>query len=133
MLEELLAHLHNWFVDEKYFDEFTIADGVFASPILSSGQYFRIIGSLFNDGVYMYPASGLTDEVFTGAIWSMKIPQEVISISTEIDAWQTAHPASEYTSESFGGYTYAKATTPTGLPASWQQVFHQRLNRWRKI
>lgn len=137
MLEEILAHLKNWFLVPNgiHTDTYQIQDGSITLPFLVSGQYFRIVGSVFNDGLYRYPADDLTDEVFDGAIWALAIPKAVLSLAEEITAWQEKNgDASPYTSESFGGYSYSKATnTQTGQAATWQDVFRGRLNTWRKL
>jgi len=107
---------------------------------LQDGQYFRIVGSVFNDGVYQYPATGLTDETFDGAIWAMAIPSEVIALASDIEAWKEKYqsidsPAmSPYNSESFGGYSYSKSSGGSDdLSGTWQGAFADRLNHWRKI
>ena len=40
---------------------------------------------------------------------------------------------SPYTSESFGDYSYTKATGESGAPLTWRDVFASRLNAWRKL
>ena len=40
---------------------------------------------------------------------------------------------SPYQSESFGGYSYTKASASNGDQVDWKTVFRSRLNRWRKI
>lgn len=138
MLTEICAELRNWFVvpNGVHIGTYTISGGSIAPlDFLQEGQYFRIIGSVFNDGVHQYPASDLTDETFHGAVWAMAVPPAVINIATEIeeynksDAWK----ASPYTSESFGGYSYTKATDANGAPISWKKAFSSRLNQWRKL
>ena len=108
MLEEILEYLNNWFTVEEIFGRFEIKGGSIELPFLANGQYFRLIGSVFNDGVYQYQPGGmnLTDETFTGAVWALAIPRAVLKIANEIDAWQQkngAAAASPYQSESFGG------------------------------
>ena len=71
MLTELLAEIRNYFEvpNGRHFGTFTISGGSIAPlDFLQEGQYFRIVGSVFNDGVYQYPAASLTDEVFEGAV-----------------------------------------------------------------
>ncbi len=135
MLNELCKEINNWFVQKIYFDEYTIEDGTIVVPELLKGQYFRIVGSVLNDGVYEYPTQGLKDETFDGAVWAMAIPQEVIALSAEIDEWQKKYASagssamSPYQSESFGGYSYTKGSTEV----KWQGVFKSRLDQWRKV
>ena len=142
MLTELCQELRNWFDLERYFGEFTIEGGQITVPdgSLQDGQYFRIIGSVFNDGVHVY-GEELIDEVFKGAIWAMAVPPSVIALSKEIDDWNAKYAdavSSPYQSESFGGYSYSKRSGGSGSGNSadginWQNNFASRLNKWRKI
>ena len=142
-LTELCQELRNWFERDKYFDTFTIENGAIIVPdgSLQNGQFFRVIGSVFNDGVHEYGVDELTDEVFRGAIWAMAVPPAVIDLSERISEWETKYGdsvSSPYSSESFGGYSYTKASTGQGNAGSgsnptWQSTFASELNRWRKI
>ena len=135
MLEQILSHLNNWFLvpNGVFQDRYTVVDGTIELPFLRPGQYFRIIGSVFNDGLHQYPADGLTDETFDGAVWALAIPRAVQDLSGEIKAWAEKNQPSAYTSESFGGYSYSKATGANGAPLQWQDVFRSQLNPYRKI
>ena len=142
-LTELCQELRNWFEREKYFDTFTIENGEISVPdgSLQDGQFFRVIGSVFNDGVHKYGEDDLTDEVFTGAVWAMAVPPAVIDLSERISEWITTYGesvSSPYSSESFGGYSYTKASAGQGNTNSssnptWLTTFADELNRWRKI
>ena len=136
MLTEILAYLRNYFVAETHEDTFEIVGGVLPLGFLQKGQYFRIIGSVYNDGVYCYTEDlTLTDETFTGKIEALAIPPDLIKLADEITAYMQSDEAkpTALTSESFGGYSYSKATDSSGAAASWQTVFAVRLRRWRKI
>ena len=134
MLETVLMYLNNWFVVGRYDDTYTIEDGRLTLPFLVNGQYFRILGSLFNDGLHVYPAADLTDEEFDGVVIAMAVPRALIALSDEIKAWVDKNgQESPYTSESFGGYSYSKATNAQGMAVGWRDVFRSRLNPWRKI
>ena len=139
MLEQVLMHLKNWFLVPGGIHEgiYTIEDGGIALPFLANGQYFRICGSVFNDGLHQYPASDLKAETFDGAVWALAVPQAVIDLATEIEAWQTKNgdaSVSPYQSESFGGYSYSKATdSASGGAVTWQSAFRSRLSAWRKL
>lgn len=137
---DLCAELRNWFDIGRRFDTFTISGGnIDLSGFVQSGQYFRIIGSVFNDGVYQYPASGLTAETFDGAVWAMAVPKDVLALLTDITNWEAKYGdivTSPYISESFGGYSYSKSTANSGNAdkvTSWQSTFANRLNKWRKL
>ena len=138
MLTEICAEIRNYFEvpNGRHFGTFTISGGSIAPlDFLQEGQYFRIVGSVFNDGVYQYPAASLTDEVFEGAVWAMALPQSIIALAAEIEAYNDsdAGKASPFTSESFGGYSYTKATDANGAPIGWQKAFASRLAKWRKL
>ena len=138
MLTEICAEIRNYFEvpNGRHFGTFTISGGSIAPlDFLQEGQYFRIVGSVFNDGVYQYPATSLTDEVFEGAVWAMAVPPTLIALAAEIKAYNDsdAGKSSPYTSESFGGYSYTKATDANGVPIGWQKAFASRLNKWRKL
>ena len=60
MLETVMREVNNFFPVDKVFDTFTVQDGSITLPFLQMGQYFRVVGSIFNDGVYQYPTKGLT-------------------------------------------------------------------------
>lgn len=156
VLTEICQHLHNWFDRKpngerhnKYSGAFTVFNGEITelSGELASGQYYRIMGSLFNDGVHKYgdEADTLTDEAFEGVIWAMGVPPVVVSLADEISAWKAKYEAldseamSPFTSESFGGYSYSKSAGGSGTSGNggsstgWQSVFANRLAPWRKI
>ena len=139
MLEQVLMHLKNWFLVPGGIHEgtYTIEDGGITLPFLANGQYFRICGSVFNDGLHQYPASDLKAGTFDGAVWALAVPQAVIELAAEIEEWQKKNgdaSVSPYQSESFGGYQYSKATdSASGGAVTWQSAFRSRLNAWRKL
>jgi len=138
MLEQILGHLHNWFQTGIYPGEYAIQNGGITLPFLRDGQYFRIVGSVFNDGLHRCgpEMECLRDETFDGAVWALAVPQAVMDLAGEIAAWQEkygAAAASPYTSESFGGYSYAKAGGAGDSAGGWQAAFRSRLDPWRKL
>lgn len=138
MLEEVLRYLwgtmvYKWPVKELYGGEFKIENGSIELPFLLNGQYFRIVGSVLNNGVYQYPANNLKDEVFRGAIWTLALDPALLAIVSEIEEWEKENKKaveSPYQSESFGGYSY---TLKAEQNVSWKTAFASRLNQWRKI
>lgn len=145
MLEQVLNEIHNWFrvrdcVSGIHPGEYTIEDGGITLPFLQDSQYFRIMGSVFNDGLHQYgpDMEALTDEAFTGTIWALAIPKAVVELAGEIAVWQEKFgeaASSPYTSESFGGYTYTKSggANENGGSGGWEAAFRTRLNPYRKI
>ena len=139
MLEQVLMNIRRWFPVEGgiYSGTFTIKDGGITLPFLADGQYFRICGSVFNDGLHQYNVLDLVDETFNGTIWALAIPKAVIELADEIGKWKEKNgeaASSPFSSESFGGYSYSKATdAETGGAVTWQSAFKQQLSAWRKI
>ncbi|MCD8201631.1 MAG: hypothetical protein LUD47_06170 [Clostridia bacterium] len=137
MIEEVLNYLHNYFCIDVYSDLYTVQDGKIELPFLTENQYFRIVGSIFNDGVYQYTDElELKDETFDGSIWALAVPPALVTIIDEISAWQAKYgeiTASPYTSESFGGYSYTKsANASTESAMNWKTIFGDRLDPYRK-
>lgn len=140
ILTELCQELKNWFCNESDIHEgtFTVENGKLSLPFLLDGQYFRIMGSVFNDGVHKNDEMlDLKDETFVGSVWTMRIPQSVIDLANEIDEWVQKNGeaiASPYQSESWGGYSYSlKSGAGDTGSLSWKSVFGSSLNRWRKL
>ena len=143
ILTEVCNYLNNYFWRDKRNVKLTISGHTFSADYLQNGQYFRIIGSVFNDGVHKYPATDLIDETFEGAIWSMAVPQTVIDLASEIDQWQqkygnvNSEAMSPFNSESFGPYSYSKGTSSGSSasenPNSWQAAFGSRLAPYRRL
>ena len=137
MLTEICAELRNYFVKDIHNGTFEIVGGkITPLDFIQENQYFRIVGSVFNDGVYKYTDKlELTDEKFIGSVWSMAVPPSVIDLAEEIKKFNESDEAkpSVYQSESFGGYSYSKATDSNGVPLTWQKVFASRLNKYRRI
>lgn len=142
MLYELCLELNNFFEYAVYIGDVVIEDGNVQTDLLQDGQYFRIVGSVFNDGVYQYPQTELKDETYHGGLWAMAVPKEVIALAEEIEEWREKYLSvdsqamSPYTAESFGGYSYQKEVSSVSngtTQISWQGVFADRLKGWRKL
>ncbi len=144
VLTELCRELHNWFDSERHTGTFTIENGNITADFLQDGQYYRIMGSVFSDGVHQYPSSELRDETFTGAVWALAIPAPVIKLAAEIEEWREKNEMldssnmSPFVSESFGGYSYSKGSggrsgSASGGAVTWKDMFRSRLNAWRKL
>lgn len=136
ILDEICYELHNYFEIGEKTGEFTFENGGFEADFLREGQYFRVIGSVFNDGIHQYPPTELIDETFTGEIIAMAVPKDLLDIVDEIDEWKNKYEkvnSSPYMFESFGGYTYSKGSFKKGSKGgvlTWQDVFYDRIKRW---
>ena len=151
-ITEICAEVRNYFAPaNKKADRSFIHAGTYTisshsiTPLdfIAEGQYFRIVGSAMNDGVYCNTTAGraaLTNETFDGYIWEMSVPRAFLALCTDIDAWRTANESagsenmSPFSSESFGGYSYSKGGKSNGGTAcTWQAQFEKRLDAWRRL
>lgn len=141
-LNRLCNELNNFFPRQKIGGKFTVQNNTIELPFLKSGQYYRIVGSDFNDGVHQYPSSDLKDEIFTGFIWSMAVPEAVIDLASEVDNWITKYAGTDspnmspYSSESFNNYSYSKdsgASADGSANNTWQTVFSGSLKPYRRL
>jgi len=144
-LTEICAYVKNHFYRVRNKGTFTLTSGVVPLDTLLEEQYFQIIGSALNDGVYQNTAESLAnlrDETFSGVIWTMGVPPAFEKLCEEINEWQETNgtTASEnmspFNSESFGGYSYSKSSGSTdgnGSAVTWQSQFAKRLMPWRKV
>lgn len=146
MMTEVCQYLRNWFEKDKLQGTFTITNGGIAYsdgsalPIVN-GQYFRVVNSALNDGVYKYGEDTLIPEEFEGAVWVMAVPPSVAALVAEIKNWQSKYGSldseamSPFASESFGGYSYSKnhGYSSAVQDSGWQSIYGPRLSPWRKI
>ena len=143
MLSEVCAYLRNYFDNGQphTFGEIEIKNGALFTPCdLKAGQYFRIIGSTFNDGVYQFPTTALNnDEIFNGAVWGMAVPPDLIALIAEMEAWKTNNAYAlntPYQSESKADYSYSLKSSGNSADGGAMTVINQfsgRLARWRKL
>ena len=147
-LEDILYHIHNWFERSRIdANGCVIEDGELPASIsarITEGQWYRIEGSLLNDGLHQHPADDLVDETFGGAISLLAIPKPLIRLAQRVQDYidQTADATekarrSPYQSESFGGYSYSLkggngSNSASGGLSGWQSEFAGELNAWRK-
>lgn len=149
MLGLVCAEIRNFFTydSDKHIGDFAIKDGVITPSFDIRTDYIRIVGSRKNDGVYKVTdlvEHPLRDEdTFKGGIWEMSVPQAFLDLVSEIEAWQEKYGGVDSTnmtpfqSESFGGYSYSKASgggsSSGSIVPTWKSVFADRLNVYRKI
>jgi hypothetical protein len=147
LLEEVLYHIHNWFIRSQWrVSECAISEGALpeaAASAIPQGAFYRVEGSLLNDGLHRMGEDALEDETFSGRISLCVIPKALLSVVEEIEAWQEKYGEQvdgPLKSESFGGYKYTlKTAFDYGLgygaqpQGGWRLAFRDRLNPFRKM
>lgn len=148
MLGAVCAEIKNYFTyqGDKRIGDFAIEDGKITPHFDFPTDYIRIVGSHRNDGVHKLTNGETTDLVdegkFHGAVWIMSPPKDFLDLVDEIAAWEAKYGGidsplmSPFQSESFGGYSYTKASFSNGsgggLP-TWESTFASKLNQYRRI
>ncbi len=146
MLTEICAEIRNYFtwIDDRHIGDFAIIDGQITPSIDFKTDYFRIVGSKRNDGVHMVGDALMDEDTFHGAVWIMSVPADFLALANEIEEWQkvnggvNSQAMSPYQSESFGGYSYSKASGGSAAGSgqtgpTWQSMYAKRLNIYRKM
>lgn len=132
---ELCEFTHNYFdrgdnaISGTFaFEPDTMPEGV------AKGQYFRVIGSVFNDGVHKAGDADLTTETFSGVVQPMRVPPAFVALALTITEYDKSIPAGgKYSSQSFNGWSGTLATGEGGLPATGIDRYRTEINRWRKL
>lgn len=135
MLDTICRHIRNYFISETVSGSFSIVSGALkGAGLISSGSYYLIYGSKYNDGVHTSPDDTLINEDFDGDVAFMSPPAEFLKLCSEIEEYCSSNVgASAFKKESFGGYSYERFSGSDGGTPSWQSVFAAQLNPWRKI
>ena len=100
-----------------------------------------IVGSLMNDTVEKVISVAENEitlekainEVYEGAIYSLAIPPDLIELVQKIEECEEKNKPSDLASESFGGYSYSKATNKNGEAITWKDVFWNDIKAYRKM
>ena len=147
MLTEICAEINNYFSyeNDRHIGDFAIIDGLITPSIDIPTDYIRIAGSHLNDGVHKVSDADLVDEdSFHGAIWIMSVPAAFLDLVADIEAWQEKNGKADsaamgpFQSESFGGYSYSKASGGSAASGgssvpTWQSTFASRLKIYRRV
>jgi len=148
MIGEICSEIKNYFVyaNDQHVGDFVISEGQISPIIDIPTNYIRIIGSRLNDGVHKVSdlvENPLQDESWHGAIWVMSPPADFLALVEEIEAWQEKNGGADsaamspFQSESFGGYSYSKASGGSGeggasSAPTWQAQYASRLKPYRR-
>lgn len=140
-IKEICDYLRNYFLDDIYEQTFEVVNNTINLDKISiqEGQFFLIEGSVFNDGIYQYPCATLQDEVIKyGAIATLRIPSDIIQIARDSIKWEEENAKtlnSPLQSESFGGYSYTKASSQISSTGqfTWKDAFIDKLRSYKKL
>ena len=141
---EVMRYCANFF-EHGYIDaDFTVSEDGVLSPIdgIVSGQYVAVQGSTLHDGVYRIEGGRLDAgsafvpaEVFSGRIWLLHPPADFLNVCRMVEAFENASGKvnGPFQSESFGAYSYTRASGANGGLLTWQEAFSSRLRPYVKM
>lgn len=140
-ITRICAWLKNHFLYKKYEGTFTLVSGIAPLDSLLDGQYFVIVNSVLNNGVFQNTAESLAKlrpETFTGRIWSMSVPVDFEELIADSNAFeekvQELGVADKgFSSESFGGYSYSLPSSAPAYLTEWAKRLDRGFSIYRKI
>lgn len=127
----VMRFVNNYF-ERAYIDgTFTISGGVL-SPA-PSAPYVAIEGSAWHGGVYRIDQlREQPEETFAGRVWALQPPDDFVRLCEEIAQYDADNPTGALQSESFGEYSYTRASGQNGV-IGWQTAFAARLWPYRRM
>lgn len=134
-LEQVMRECNNYFERCRYAGAIRVADGKIVPDVGAPCVY--ISGSASLSGVYSLVNGRLVDvedvtEDFNGTVWYLYPPKDFVDLVAEIGEFATKSPLGGFASESFGQYSYSRATGSKGL-LTWQEAFADRLRPYRRM
>lgn len=127
----VMRHVRNYFERGFIEGEFTVSGGVLTPAPRS--PYVAIEGSVWHGGVFRVDQLRENpEETFTGRVWALHPPDDFVQLCEEIAAYDEKNPAGALQSESFGEYSYTRASGQNGV-IDWQTAFAQRLWPYRRM
>lgn len=106
---------------------------------LAAGMWIGIQGARNFDGVWklgqglqLLEAPHSPDEEFDGRIWYLAPPADFVDLCEKIETFREKAPVTGYTSESFGEYSYTRASGQAGA-VTWQEAFSADLVPFRRM
>lgn len=123
-MNEIMRKCNNYFYSFKERGKYTIANNtITVRGKYRAGNYIRIMGSMFNDGIYevvgfLNGVVSVADELFNeevelGTICSLVPPQDFKDIVARIVEAKREYKPKEYTSQSVEGYSETINQVPT--------------------
>lgn len=150
LMTEICSNIRNYFAPTSKRDnlsyihhgDFTIKDGTISGvDFLLPNQYFRITGSVLNDGVYRNSTDdlkSLENETFCGAVWEMNVPKSFVALCEDIQKFNAkidklSLTDKGFSSESFDGYSYSLNSNAPAYMLEWERRIRSNLNSYRRL
>lgn len=139
MLLTVLKHLNNFYIATEEVGDYVIQDNVITGlkDKYVIGQFIIIQGSMVNDGVYRFNSDTKTlldtmDEEFSGTIYGLRIPRELISVVQKIEEWAISQDPNLSGLQSWSNGSWSESyAMSNGVRAGWEQIFASKLKPYR--
>lgn len=138
----VMNECRNYFETGYYKTTFTISGGAISPHFLfKPGSYIAIADSFYHNGVFRMgdggvlegvPA-GVFDETFVGRVYFLCPPSGFLQLCGDIASFIAKTPNGAYQSESFGAYSYTRASGAGGGVLTWQEHFADSLSPYRRM
>lgn len=138
----VMRECRNFFETGYLKTTFTISGGAIApAALFRPGTYIAVEDSMFHNGVFRVGEGGMLeglptgvfDETFTGRVYFLNPPSGFLSLCEEIAQFIEKTPKGAYQSESFGAYSYTRASGKNGGVQTWQERFEKDLAEYRRM
>lgn len=139
---DVMRHVNNFFETGYRATTYSISGGILSpNDVLRPGMWIYISGSFFWDGVWKIgegwklegAPENAADDTFVGRVYFLAPPADFLALCDEIAEYNEKNAVSPYQSESFGEYSYTRATGKDGGVLGWQQAFADRLRPFRRM
>lgn len=139
---DVMRHVNNFFETGYRATTYSISGGILSpNDVLRPGMWIYISGSFFWDGVWKIgegwrledAPENAADDTFVGRVHFLAPPADFLALCDEIAEFNAKNAVSPYQSESFGEYSYTRATGKDGGVLGWQQAFSDRLRPFRRM
>lgn len=132
----VMRHVRNFFERGWVDGTLVISGGVLSVPV--DAPYIAITGSRYNDGVHRMLSDTvaerpLRDETFSGRVWLLYPPADFLDLCRDASEFDDKNPAGALKSESFGEYSYTRASAGSGAPLTWETALQSRLMPYRRM
>lgn len=145
-LTDLCRKTRNWFDKKRHFGIFDLDSEL---DFACEGQFYRLIGDVTADGQCLYVdyvctytdgnfkvyGAETAHGILNGAIWEMSVPTDFLELYEKMTAWEEKNADilnSPFQSESFGGYSYSRASGKNGSLTVWDN-FADEIARYQKL
>lgn len=135
-VDAVMRHVRNYFERGWVDGTLVISGGVLSVPV--DAPYIAITNSRYNDGVHRMLSDTvaehpLRDETFSGRIWLLYPPANFLDLCADASSFDEKNPAGALKSESFGEYSYTRASAGSGDLLTWETALASRLMPYRRM